>query len=149
MVLDWTLTRVQHPNRPVAYRLLSAVCHLVAHRIVHRDIKTDNILLSACADSSTDCKGAPLLVMLGDFGECLDLEQEGFDEFLMDFRNRQTPRGGAPAQVHTCSPYRTARTHTHACMHIYTRTHEYAHAADRFDDLFLFVVHMCKLFILV
>lgn len=52
----------------ILVRLLSAARHLHDHRVVHRDIKPDNILLKGSAGPGHD--DAPLLVCLSDFGCC-------------------------------------------------------------------------------
>jgi serine/threonine protein kinase len=83
----------------VMVRLLSAVELLHKHRVVHRDIKPDNILLKGVASPDSGHRNAPLLVTLSDFGECLDLEEEEMVGFVMPFRMRGTPRGGAPAYL--------------------------------------------------
>eukprot|EP01043_Picozoa_sp_COSAG02_P039164 COSAG02_NODE_3073_length_7423_cov_10.177635_2_plen_332_part_00 len=69
-------------------QLLGAILHLKAHRIVHRDIKPDNIMLQSTAG------GGERLVLI-DFGQCLDCRLYELDGFQMPLPVNM-PRGGAP-----------------------------------------------------
>jgi len=74
--------------RSILTQLLGAVQHLKSHRIVHRDIKSDNIMLQSAP-------GGGERVVLIDFGQCLDCARYEFDGFNMPLP-MQMPRGGAP-----------------------------------------------------
>ena len=76
--------------RHILSQLLDAVRHLKAHRIVHRDIKADNIMLQ----SSAGGEGTERVVLI-DFGQCLDCAQWEFDGFKMPLLSPMS-RGGAP-----------------------------------------------------
>ena len=76
--------------RHILSQLLDAVRHLKAHRIVHRDIKSDNIMLQ----SSAGGEGTERVVLI-DFGQCLDCAQWEFDGFKMPLPLPMS-RGGAP-----------------------------------------------------
>ena len=81
----------------ILLRIITAVDHMVRHRVVHRDIKPDNILLGG-----PDLEGYPdmlPLVKIADFGECLDLIEGEFDGFKMDFPTRHISRGGAASYL--------------------------------------------------
>jgi serine/threonine-protein kinase Chk2 len=72
-------------------QLLDAVSHLKQHRIVHRDIKADNVMLQSVPGNP-----ASEHLMLIDFGQCLDCERWELTDFCMPFHVPAT-RGGAPA----------------------------------------------------
>ena len=76
--------------RHILSQLLDAVRHLKAHRIVHRDIKSDNIMLQ----SSAGGEGTERVVLI-DFGQCLDCAQWEFEGFKMPLLLPMS-RGGAP-----------------------------------------------------
>jgi serine/threonine protein kinase len=80
-------------------QLLSAVAHLKAHRIVHRDIKADNIMLQSCAPAGGGGGGGGAAreerLVLIDFGQCLDCARWEFDGFKMPMLMPGS-RGGAP-----------------------------------------------------
>ena len=87
-------TRVQEPVlRSLLRQLCLAVAHLKAHRISHRDIKPDNVML----------RQAPLVaggeqeqqVVLIDFGQCMDFGLAGGVGFRFPLQF-PLPRGGAP-----------------------------------------------------
>jgi hypothetical protein len=74
----------------IAGQLTSAAAHLLTNRLVHRDVKPDNILLSG-ADAGR------LVAKLADFGEALDAGsycEDAQDAFRMPYPT-PTPRGGA------------------------------------------------------
>lgn len=73
----------------IIYQLLLAVRHLKTHRIVHRDIKLDNILL---ANVSTGQENA----VLTDFGMCFDLRRNRVKDFRVMMPYDGFRRGGAP-----------------------------------------------------
>eukprot|EP01045_Picozoa_sp_COSAG04_P036662 COSAG04_NODE_9021_length_906_cov_115.099133_1_plen_286_part_01 len=73
--------------RDLVGQLLAAVVHLKAHRISHRDIKADNIMLQSIPDGER--------LVLIDFGQCLDCALYQFDGFKMPLPMHM-PRGGAP-----------------------------------------------------
>ena len=75
--------------RKLMAQLLGAVLHLKAHRIVHRDIKADNIMLQSGGE-----EGEERLVLI-DFGQCLDCALYQLSGFRMPLPV-QMPRGGAP-----------------------------------------------------
>ncbi len=68
--------------------LADAVRYLQSRRIVHRDMKPDNVLVSQC--------GGYLVPVLTDFGMALDCVANDFDEFLMPYAFAGVPLGGAP-----------------------------------------------------
>jgi serine/threonine protein kinase len=74
--------------RQLIGQLLEAILHLKAHRIVHRDIKPDNIMLQSAAG------GGERLVLI-DFGQCLDCGLYELDGFHMPLPVNMS-RGGAP-----------------------------------------------------
>jgi serine/threonine protein kinase len=74
----------------IMQRLLRAVVHLTSKRIVHRDIKPDNILVDVSPE------GAVRMVKLADFGECLDCVADDIDDFQMPFVRPEPSRGGSP-----------------------------------------------------
>ena len=73
--------------RDLLVQLLGAVAHLKQHRISHRDIKADNVMLSLSG-------GQERLVLI-DFGQCLDCVKFELDGFKMPLPVNM-PRGGAP-----------------------------------------------------
>ena len=77
----------------IVVRLLRGAAHLHTHEIVHRDLKPDNVLLGG-----SGCGAAvfPPVVKIADFGESLDLREDEFEDFLMDYRTRHQSLGGAP-----------------------------------------------------
>jgi serine/threonine protein kinase len=85
--------------RDLLAQLLAAVAHLKQHRISHRDIKADNIMLQSMPAAAGGGGGAgpasaERLVLI-DFGQCLDCALYEFDGFNMPLP-MQMPRGGAP-----------------------------------------------------
>ena len=74
----------------VGTHLLDAVDHLKRHRILHRDIKLDNILLK---NPDTSAESA----VLSDFGHSFDLRQNRIAGFKVEFKYKGFTRGGAPA----------------------------------------------------
>ena len=73
--------------RRLLRQLMEAIAHLKSHRIVHRDLKADNLML--------DGDGEDEQLQLIDFGQCLDCQKYELDGFKMPL---PTPvsRGGAP-----------------------------------------------------
>jgi serine/threonine protein kinase len=76
--------------RELLTQLLRAVAHLKQHRIVHRDIKDDNVMISSVPNQP----GRERLVLI-DFGQCLDCRQFELEEFKMPMPVHMS-RGGAP-----------------------------------------------------
>jgi len=72
----------------LACDLLDAVAHVKKHRIIHRDIKADNVLARDEALSA---------FVLTDLGECFDADKWGCDGFRIEFRGQS--RGGAAAYL--------------------------------------------------
>jgi serine/threonine protein kinase len=77
--------------RDLLIQLLGAVAHLKRHRVVHRDIKADNVMLRSVPGSP-----ASEHLVLIDFGQCLDCELYELTDFRLPLPC-QFPRGGAPA----------------------------------------------------
>ena len=82
----------------VMHILSSAVLYMSQQRIVHRDFKPDNILVSwpICEEGKPLMDGTPVLVKVSDFGEALDCEAEDCDGFEMPFIRPEPSRGGSP-----------------------------------------------------
>ena len=78
-----------HERRCLVFtkQLLRAVRHLNQHRIVHRDIKPDNILVS------------PQALALVDLGEALDCAEDDLDQFFFPYETRDRKLGGAPQNL--------------------------------------------------
>jgi len=76
----------------IILRLARAAAHLGKHKVIHRDLKPDNILL---AGFSSDNAESPYVVKLADFGEALDCVTDGTGDLKMAYPNRQTHRGGS------------------------------------------------------
>jgi serine/threonine protein kinase len=74
----------------LAEQLLEAVNHLHNHRIVHRDIKADNVMIRR-----RESDGKMQFVLI-DFGCALDCIEDEFDGFQMPFPVRGMSKGGAP-----------------------------------------------------
>ena len=73
-------------------QMAKGLAHLHAHRVVHRDVKPDNILTDGAAGGVGDDEDATLVV--SDLGECLDMAlhcEHGFETPAAH------PRGGAAA----------------------------------------------------
>ena len=77
--------------RNLLVQLCEAVAHLKQHRIVHRDIKADNVMLQSAPGGGD---GAERLVLI-DFGQCLDCGLYQLDGFRLPLLVPQS-RGGAP-----------------------------------------------------
>jgi hypothetical protein len=73
----------------LAEQLLEAVVHLHVHRIVHRDIKADNVMIR-----TRQSDGAMQFVLI-DFGCALDCEEYELEDFKMPYLV-PTSKGGAP-----------------------------------------------------
>jgi serine/threonine protein kinase len=73
--------------RRLAQQLLGAIAHLKEYRIVHRDIKADNVMLNGEGEGEN--------MVLIDFGQCLDCAKYQLDGFKMPLPINM-PRGGAP-----------------------------------------------------
>jgi serine/threonine protein kinase len=73
----------------LAEQLLKAVVHLHEHRIVHRDIKADNVMIR------TRQSDGAMEFLLIDFGCALDCQAYELDEFKMPYLV-PTSKGGAP-----------------------------------------------------
>ena len=73
----------------LAEQLLKALVHLHEHRIVHRDIKADNVMIR------TRQSDGAMEFLLIDFGCALDCEEYCDDGFMMQYRVPM-PKGGAP-----------------------------------------------------
>ena len=67
----------------LAKQLLRAVRHLNRHRIVHRDMKPDNVLVASQA------------LAVVDLGEALDCAENDLDQFLLPYEMRDIKLGGA------------------------------------------------------
>jgi serine/threonine protein kinase len=76
----------------LATQLCAGVSHLNAHRVVHRDLKPDNIMLDG--EAAALYRGSTLKII--DFGMALDCKELDYKEFQMPFTSRHVPRGGAP-----------------------------------------------------
>jgi hypothetical protein len=74
----------------LAEQLLAAVVHLHNHRIVHRDIKADNVMIRTTRESD----GAMEFILI-DFGCALDCQKYDFDGFRMPYPMPMS-KGGAP-----------------------------------------------------
>ncbi len=73
-------------------QMAKGLAHLHAHRVVHRDVKPDNILTDGAAGSIGD--NDDITVVVSDLGECLDMalhHEHGFATPAI------FPRGGASA----------------------------------------------------
>ena len=73
-------------------QMAKGLAHLHAHRVVHRDVKPDNVLTDGAAGGVGDDEDATLVV--SDLGECLDMAlhcEHGFETPAAH------PRGGAAA----------------------------------------------------
>ena len=77
------------PLSKLAEQLLKAVAHLHDHRIVHRDIKADNVMIR-----TRESDGAMEFVLI-DFGCALDCQKYDFDGFKMPYPMPMS-KGGAP-----------------------------------------------------
>ena len=78
----------------ILLRLIDATCHMHRARVVHRDIKPDNILVSGVRENPTTI---PLIVRVSDFGEAYDAREEPPEQglqFLIAHKSHR--RGGAP-----------------------------------------------------
>jgi serine/threonine protein kinase len=76
----------------LATQLCAGVSHLNTHRVVHRDLKPDNIMLDG--EATALYRGSTLKII--DFGMALDCEELDCKEFQLQFPTRHVPRGGAP-----------------------------------------------------
>lgn len=79
-------------------QLLEAVAHLTAHKIAHRDLKNDNLLID-CTDPE-----APILV-ISDFGCCLADRSNGL---MLSYSSPEIDKGGNAAlmapEIYTMRP---------------------------------------------
>ncbi|XP_045470032.1 serine/threonine-protein kinase Pink1, mitochondrial [Harmonia axyridis] len=79
-------------------QLLEGVAHLTAHKIAHRDLKNDNLLID-CTDPE-----APILV-ISDFGCCLADRSNGL---MLSYSNPEIDKGGNAAlmapEIYTMQP---------------------------------------------
>ena len=75
--------------RSLLGQLWAAVAHLQRHRISHRDIKADNIMLQSQGEGRE-----PRLILI-DFGVCMNFAEYGLDAFRLPLPVNM-PRGGAP-----------------------------------------------------
>ena len=76
----------------LAMQLLGAVSHLHKHRIVHRDIKADNVMIR-----ERESEGNIEFVLI-DFGCALDCQRYELDEFNMPYPVPMS-KGGAPGYL--------------------------------------------------
>ena len=73
--------------------VLAAVQHIHRHRIVHRDIKADNVMVGL-RRAKDGQQSAPVFVV-ADFGEALDCETWELDAFKMPYPVPNMSLGGA------------------------------------------------------
>ena len=70
----------------ILLQLFQGIAHLERHNVVHRDLKSDNILI--------DTESGEHKVVITDFGCCMN---EGRGDMKLPFHTFQTNRGGNTA----------------------------------------------------
>ncbi|XP_022697857.1 serine/threonine-protein kinase PINK1, mitochondrial-like [Varroa jacobsoni] len=98
--------RPEHVRLSLCAQLFEAVAHLVSHGIVHRDMKSDNILVELPGKTGKTAYTEPRIA-LSDFGCCL-IPADCISPLKLSFVSGQVSRGGnvalMPPEVQLAKP---------------------------------------------